>query len=41
MKDKNDIRKKIQIFLFTIVSSYDTSFIALHDVPDLLINTIA
>ena len=38
MKDKNDVRKKIQIFMFQIVSNYDTSYISMNDVPDLLIN---
>lgn len=37
MKTKNELRKKIQQFLFLFISHFDTSQIQLQDVPDLLI----
>jgi hypothetical protein len=37
-KERNDIRKKIQAFIFTAITSYDTGMISLEIVPDLLIS---
>jgi hypothetical protein len=41
MKTKNEIRKKIQQFMFLVISHFDTSMIQLHDLPDILIGQIS
>ena len=37
-KDKNDLRKKLQHLLFSIISRYDTSQLRMDRIPDLLIS---
>jgi hypothetical protein len=40
-KNKNDLRKKIQLFLFNVITTYSTSSISLAKVPDLLVSEIS
>ena len=40
-KDKNDMRKKIQLLLFHVITNYDTSQLMMEKVPDLLISQVS
>ena len=40
-KEKNDLRKKIQHLLFSIISRYDTSRLRMDKIPDLLISQVS
>ena len=40
-KEKNDMRKKIQLFLFQVITNYDTSQLVMEKIPDLLIGQVS
>lgn len=41
MKDKNGIRKKIQSLFAFIIQNYDTSQLAMDQLPDLLVDQVS